>query len=64
MGKTWALDYDQYLRGLEVIGGRADVRIPEVDRVAMLGSTAMQIAPEFATVPTLLAERHGRQQHR
>ncbi|MFT4840529.1 MAG: hypothetical protein ACI8UD_003295 [Planctomycetota bacterium] len=56
MGRTWSFVYDQYFRSLAVIGGRADVRIHEVGRVAMFGSTAMQIAPEFQAVPTLLAE--------
>lgn len=56
MGKTWALVYDQYFRGLEVIDGRADVRIHEVGRVAMFGSMAFQVPANFGVVPGLLAE--------
>lgn len=56
MGKTWSIVYDQYFRGLEVIDGRADIRIHEVGRVAMLGSMAFQIPADFGTVPTLLPQ--------
>ena len=56
MGKTWVLVYDQYFRGLEVIDGRADVRIHEVGRVAMFGSRAFQVPANFGIVPGLLAE--------
>jgi hypothetical protein len=40
MGRTWSFTFDQYFRGLPVIGGRADVRVNMSGRIAMLGSTA------------------------
>ncbi|MFY9340958.1 MAG: hypothetical protein WAT39_00620 [Planctomycetota bacterium] len=56
MGRTWVLVFDQFFRGLPVIGGRADVRVHMVGRVPMLGSTAWPIPANFATVPALTAE--------
>lgn len=53
MGKTWVLVYDQYFHGLPVIGGRADVRVHEVGRIPMFGSTAFQIPATFNTQPTI-----------
>jgi hypothetical protein len=43
MGRTWSFVFDQYFRGLPVIGGRADVRVNMSGRVPMFGSTAWQI---------------------
>ena len=56
MGRTWSFVFDQYFAGLQVIDGRADVRINMRGVVAMLGSRAVQIPAGFATVPTLSQE--------
>lgn len=53
MGRTWSFVFDQYFRGLQVIGGRADVRISMSGRVAMFGSTAWQIPADFGTTATI-----------
>ena len=53
MGRTWSFTYDQYFRGLPVIGGRADVRINMKGVVAMLGSEAVPIPADFNTAPTI-----------
>jgi hypothetical protein len=51
MGRTWVFVFDQYFRGLPVVGGRADVRVHMVGRVPMFGSTAWQIPTDFDIVP-------------
>lgn len=56
MGRSWSFTFDQYFRGVPVIGGRADVRINMVGRIAMLGSTAFPIPANFDTTPKLGAE--------
>ncbi|MCC7062796.1 MAG: hypothetical protein IT456_08340 [Planctomycetes bacterium] len=56
MGRTWTLVYDQFFRGLPVIGGRADVRVHMVGRVPMFGSQAWQIPADFDTGPRLTPE--------
>ncbi|MBL8755472.1 MAG: PepSY domain-containing protein [Planctomycetes bacterium] len=56
MGRTWVLVYDQFFRGLPVIGGRADVRVHMVGRVPMFGATAWQIPADFNVVPAFDAE--------
>ena len=53
MGQTWVFVYDQYFRGVPVIGGRADVRVHGVGRVPMFGSTAWQIPADFSVIPAL-----------
>ncbi len=53
MGRTWSFKFDQYFRGLPVIGGRVDVRINMKGVVAMLGSQAFPIAADFGVVPTI-----------
>jgi hypothetical protein len=53
MGRTWSFVFDQHFRGLQVIGGRADVRISMSGRVAMFGSTAWQIPADFGTTATI-----------
>jgi hypothetical protein len=45
--------YDQHYRGLEVIGGRADVRIHEIGRVPMFGAVAVQIPDGFSVTPAI-----------
>ena len=51
MSRTWTFVFDQYFRGLPVIGGRADVRVHMVGRVPMFGSTAWQIPANFNITP-------------
>lgn len=53
MGQTWALVYEQWFRGLQVVGGRADVRVHRVGRVPMFGATAFPIPADFDTRPRL-----------
>jgi hypothetical protein len=53
MGQTWVFVYDQYFRGIPVVGGRADVRVHAAGRVPMFGSTAWQIPADFGVVPLL-----------
>jgi hypothetical protein len=56
MGRTWVLVFDQYFRGVPVVGGRADVRVHMLGRVPMFGSTAWQLAADFDVVPALTTE--------
>jgi hypothetical protein len=53
MGRTWSFKFDQFFRDLPVIDGRIDLRINMKGVVAMLGSRAVQIADDFAVVPTI-----------
>jgi hypothetical protein len=53
MSRTWTFTFEQYYRGLRVIGGRADVRVHMVGRVPMFGSTAWQIPAGFDIGPKL-----------
>ncbi len=53
MGQTWVLVYDQYYRGLPVIGGRADVRIHQSGVLAMFGSKAWPVPADFVTTPAI-----------
>ncbi|MBK8096797.1 MAG: hypothetical protein IPK26_06800 [Planctomycetes bacterium] len=53
MGRSWTFTFDQFFNGLEVIGGRADVRINMRGVIAMLGSCAWQIPVDFRTVPQI-----------
>jgi hypothetical protein len=56
MGRQWSFKFDQYFRGLPVVGGRADVRIHGSGRLAMLGSTAWPVPADFDTTPAIGAE--------
>ncbi|MBL8753327.1 MAG: hypothetical protein JNK15_08510 [Planctomycetes bacterium] len=56
MGRTWSFVFDQYHRGLRVVGGRADVRVAMNGRIAMFGSTVFAIPAGFVVTPTLTAE--------
>jgi len=56
MGRTWSFVFDQYFRGLPVIGGRADVRIHMTGAVSMMGSTAFPIPADFNITPALTEE--------
>jgi len=51
VGRQWSFVYDQFFRGLPVIGGRADVRVGMNGRIAMFGSSAWPIGTEFDTAP-------------
>ena len=53
MGRTWSFTFDQYFRGLQCIGGRADVRINMKGVLAMLGSVAWPIPADFDTMPKI-----------
>lgn len=53
MGGSWAFVFDQYFRGLPVIGGRADVRIHGSGVLSMLGSKAWPVPPGFDTTPRI-----------
>ena len=52
---TYILVYDQWYRGLPVIGGRADARINEIGVVALFGSSAVQIPKGFNLKPAFAA---------
>lgn len=52
-GNVFSFTFEQFHKGLPVIGGRADVRISRIGRVASLGSQALPIPADFAVVPTL-----------
>jgi hypothetical protein len=56
MGRTWSFVFDQYVRGLPVVDGRADVRVSTSGRIAMFGSTAFAVPADFVTVPAFDAE--------
>ncbi|MBK8099295.1 MAG: hypothetical protein IPK26_19470 [Planctomycetes bacterium] len=53
MGRTWSFVYDQYFRGLPVIGGRADVRVHMNGRISMFGSVAWPVPATFDTMPKI-----------
>ena len=53
MGRTWSFSFDQFFRGLPVIGGRVDVRINGKGVVAMLGSRAWPIDDRFDITPAI-----------
>ncbi|MBK8977258.1 MAG: PepSY domain-containing protein [Planctomycetes bacterium] len=55
--RLYVFVYDQRYLGLEVIGGRADVRLNENGVVAMFGSKAVQIPDDFAVEPVVSMER-------
>jgi hypothetical protein len=56
IGGNWSFVFDQYFRGVPVVGGRADVRVSMRGRIAMFGSKAWPIAPDFVVTPTLPME--------
>jgi len=53
MGRTWTFTFRQSFRGLEVVGGRADVRIHMVGRLVHLGSTAWPVPADFDVTPKI-----------
>ncbi len=58
MGRTWTFTFEQWFRGVPVIGGRADVRIHMTGRVCHLGSTAWPVPADFDLTPKL-DEQHA-----
>ena len=54
--RVFVFVYAQRFRGLEVVGGRADVRVHEVGVVSMFGSQAIAIANDFGIVPGIEPE--------
>lgn len=56
MSRVWTFTFDQFFRGLPVIGGRADVRVHMAGRVSMFGSMAWQIPADFGVTPAIDAE--------
>lgn len=55
MHRVWTFKFQQYYQDLEVIGGRADVRVNMVGRVPMIGSTFWPIPDDFSVTPTVEA---------
>ncbi|MFM1873966.1 MAG: hypothetical protein RL398_3388 [Planctomycetota bacterium] len=53
IGRQWSFVYEQYFRGLPVIGGRADVRVHMVGKVSMFGASAWPIPAEFDVTPAI-----------
>lgn len=53
MGRTYAFVYRQAFRSLDVISGRADVRVHENGGISLFGSSAFQIAADFDLVPAV-----------
>ena len=49
---VYILVYDQNYRGLEVLGGRADVRVHAAGGISMFGSQAVPIPAGFNTTPS------------
>ena len=56
IGRQWSFVYDQFFRGLPVVGGRADVRVSMAGRIAMFGSSAWQVGADFDTAPQIGSE--------
>src|SRR5262245_50438110 len=55
-GGVWSFTFDQFHRGVPVVGGRADVRIHRSGRIAFLGSRAFAVPAGQGIVPALAAE--------
>ncbi|MFN9754865.1 MAG: hypothetical protein ACK58X_00480 [Planctomycetota bacterium] len=53
MGQTWTFTYQQTFLGLDVVGGRADVRVHMKGRVPMFGSMAFPIPADFDVTPQI-----------
>ncbi|HZN40690.1 MAG TPA: hypothetical protein VFD82_17935 [Planctomycetota bacterium] len=51
MGRTWTFTFDQWFRGLPVLGGRVDVRMHMRGALVHLGSTLWPIPADFDTRP-------------
>lgn len=48
---TWVFVYEQWFRGVPVLGGRADIRLVDNGVVSMLGSQLLPIPADFGMVP-------------
>ena len=53
LGRSWTFTFTQHNKGLEVLGGRVDVRIHGTGRLAFLGSTAWPVPPTFDVTPQI-----------
>jgi hypothetical protein len=51
MNNVWSFVYRQQFKGLDVIGGRADVRVHQNGGISMFGAVAFPIPAAFAIVP-------------
>ena len=56
LNRVYLFVYDQRFGGLEVVGGRADVRLHDNGVVSMFGSSAVQIPADFGTAPAVPME--------
>lgn len=56
MHRVWTFTFRQFYRQLEVIGGRADVRVHMRGRVPMFGSTCFPIPADFDTDPSVTSD--------
>ncbi|MDA0374967.1 MAG: hypothetical protein O2865_14375 [Planctomycetota bacterium] len=56
VNQLYVFVYQQRYAGLEVLGGRADVRLNENGVVAMFGSKAVQFPADFAVKPSVPAD--------
>src|SRR5262245_46865732 len=56
-GNVWSFTFEQYHRGIPVIGGRADVRINRSGRIAFLGSRAFAVAADQRVGPVIASEQ-------
>ncbi len=59
-GNVWTFTFEQFHRGVPVIGGRADVRIHTSGRIAFLGSQAFAVPDRQGLVPTIDAANAAR----
>jgi len=57
MGRTWTFTFDQWFHGLQVVGGRVDVRIHMRGALVHLGSTAWPIPADFDIRPAIGEEQ-------
>jgi hypothetical protein len=53
VGQTHVFVYDQYFGGLQVLNGRADVRLHQVGRVSSFGSKTVDIPQGFGLAPEI-----------
>lgn len=56
MHRVWSFKFQQFFQGLEVIGGRADVRVHMKGRVPMFGSTVFDLPADFVVTPSIGSE--------
>ena len=51
--RVWIFVYGQRFKGLEVIGGRADVRVHDIGGISMFGSECFAVPANFNVVPRI-----------